>query len=294
MERGQMRCEVNISLNMGTKVEIKNLNSFRAMERAIDYEIKRQTGLLESGEEIKQETRGWDGAKQKTFSQRLKEEAHDYRYFPEPDLPALDLKKLGFQLETEFQIPELPAQKRGRFKKEFNLQNEQIEILIRNKKMSDFFEEAVSEMQALNSEGSSTSFATLVFNYLTSDLAGLMNEKYLPWEELRVTPHAFGELVGMAMSEKISSAVAKDVLRQMVETGQEPGVIVGEKGLEQTSDRGFIEEAVEKAIEKNPKALADYKKGKEEALQFFVGQVMRETKGKAAPEIIKEILKKNI
>ncbi len=299
MEKGQMRCEVNISLNMGTKVEIKNLNSFRAVERVIDYEIKRQTELLEGGEEIKQETRGWDDAKQKTFSQRIKEEAHDYRYFPEPDLPVLDLKKLGFQSETEFQIPalpELPQQKRERFKKEFNLRDEQIEILIRDKKMSDFFEDAVSElMEAGLPTGSPTSNPTeLVFNYLTSDLVGLMNEKYLPWEELRVTPHAFGELVGMAMNKKISSRVAKDVLRQMVETAQEPNVIVKEKGLEQTSDRGFIEEATGKAINANPKAVSDYKKGKEESLQFLVGQVMRETRGKADPEIIKKILKKNI
>ncbi len=290
MEKGQMRCEVNISLNMGTKVEIKNLNSFRLVERAIDYETERQTELLESGEEIKQETRGWDDVKQKTFSQREKEEAHDYRYFPEPDLAAINLTKLDL---GGFAIPELPQQKRVRFKKEFNLQYGQIEILIRDKKMSDFFEEAVSELKQEDRDRAKAPIE-LIFNYLTSDLAGLMNEKYLPWEELRVSPHSFGELAAMIDKKEISSRSAKDVLRVMVETGKEPNAIVSEAGLEQTSDKEFIEQVARKVIELNPKAAADYKKGKEESLQFLIGQVMRETKGKTNPETLREILKENI
>ncbi len=287
MEKGQMRCEVNISLNMGTKVEIKNLNSFRAVEKAIDYEISRQTEILEKGGEVEQETRGWDENKEQTFSQRKKEEAHDYRYFPEPDLPALDLKKLT----SSVALPELPFQKRERFKREFGLKNEQIEILVRAKKLSDFFEETISEMKEVGlPSGSPTSNPIeLVFNYLSSDLIGLMNEKYLNWKELAVSPHAFGELMAMVAKKEISSRAAKDVLRIMIETGKEPNIIVKEENLEQISDTEFIKEIVKKIIEKNPKAVADYKKGKEEAIQFLIGQVMRETKGKINPETLKNI-----
>ncbi len=282
MEKGQMRCEVNISLNMGTKVEIKNLNSFKAVERAIDYEIERQKEVLEGGGKIEQETRGWDDAKQKTFSQRKKEEAHDYRYFPEPDLPALNLAELNF---GGFALPELPQQKRGRFKKEYNLKPEQAEILVRDKKLSDFFEEAISELKSETPDFS----PELVFNYLNSDLTGLMNEKFLGWNELKITPHSFGELMSFVSKKTISSAAAKNVLRKMFETGKDANAIVGEEGLEQTTDAGFIEEAVKKVISQNPKPVSDYKKGKQEALQFLIGQAMKETRGKANPETLKEI-----
>ncbi len=296
MEKGEMRCEVNISLNMGTKVEIKNLNSFRAVEKSIEYEIERQTELLEKGEGIEQETRGWDENKGKTFSQRKKEEAHDYRYFPEPDLPPLDLTSAEFQAELGFPIiiPELPFQKRERFKKEYSLKEKAINILVRDKQLSDFFEDAMSELKAEAGEKAIHALAEIAYNYASSDLTGLMNEKYLNWSDLRVSPHAFGELVAMVAKEEISSRVAKDVLKAMIETGKEPNVIVKESGLEQTHDRGFIEEAVRKVIELNPKAVSDYKNGKEESLQFLIGQIMRETKGKAKPETLKEILKQII
>ncbi len=288
MEKGQMRCEVNISLNMGTKVEIKNLNSFRAVEKSIDYEIERQKQALEKGDKIIQETRGWNEDKGQTFSQRKKEEAHDYRYFPEPDLPSLKLSAISYKPSA---IPELPQQKRERFKKEFGLKVDQIEILIRDKKMSDFFESAVSEAKL---EAGTIPPVDLIFNYLSSDLIGLMNEKYLPWEELRVSSHAFGELMAMVSKKEISSRAAKDILREMVETGKDAGEIAKEKDLLQTSDRGFMEEIVKKIIGLNPKTADDYKKGKEEALQYLVGQIMKETKGKANPEILKNILKENL
>jgi len=288
MEKGQMRCEVNISLNMGTKVEIKNLNSFRAVEKGIDYEIERQTGILSAkggkGEEIRQETRGWDENKEQTFSQRGKEEAHDYRYFPEPDLPAINLAELNL---SGFAIPELPTQKRGRFKGEFGLKDEQIEILVRDKKLSDFFEAVVSETKI---EKGKTDSVELIFNYLSSDLTGLMNEKYLNWEEVIINPHSFGELMAMISKKEISSRAAKDVLRIMLETGKEPNVIVKEENLEQISDAEFIKEIIKKIIEKNPKAATDYKKGKGESIQFLIGQTMRETKGKINPEALRKIL----
>ncbi len=308
MEKGEMRCEVNISLNMGTKVEIKNLNSFKAVEKSIDYEIGRQTGILsapkgrdlasggEKGEKIEQETRGWDEAKGKTFSQRKKEEAHDYRYFPEPDLPPLNLENEEFQKELGFPlvIPELPQQKRERFAKEYSLKDEAINILVRDKQLSDFFESSVSELKEESGGGKVTGLSELVYNYASSDLMGIMNAKYLGWKDLRVSPHAFGELIAMVSKKEISSRVAKNVFKEMIETGNEPNIIVKEKGLEQTQDRGFIESAVKKTIELNPKAVSDFKKGKEESLQFLVGQMMRETRGKADPEALKEILKKMI
>ncbi len=287
MEKGEMRCEVNISLNMGTKVEIKNLNSFKAVEKAIDYEIERQTQAIEDGEEIKQETRGWNEVKEKTFSQRKKEEAYDYRYFPEPDLPALNLAELNL---GGFAIPELPQQKRERFKEELNLKDEQIEILVRDKQLSNFFEETISELKSETPVSSAETAA----NYMISDLLGLVKEKYLDWNDLLVKPHSFAELMAMAGEKKISSRVAKDILRKMVETGKEPHLIVQEEKLEQRSDEGFINEIVEKIIQLNPKAISDYKKGKEEAIQFLVGQAMRETKGKANPEILRDVFKKSI
>ncbi len=305
MEKGEMRCEVNISLNMGTKVEIKNLNSFRAVERVIDYEIERQTEILsapkgrdlalggEKRNKIEQEPRGWDEDKGKTFSQRKKEEAHDYRYFPEPDLPVLDMEspELRFELGFPLILPELPAQKRKRFKVEYSLKDEAVNGLIGDKKLSDFFENTISELKA---ETEKNVLAEIAYNYLVSDLTGLMKSKYLVWDELRVNPHAFGELMAMISKKEISSRVAKDVLKEMVETGKEPNVIVKEGGLEQTSDQGFIETAVQKVIALNPNAVSDYKKGKEEALKFLIGSVMKETKGKTNPAVLKEILEKNL
>ena len=287
MEKGQMRCEVNISLNMGTKVEIKNLNSFRTVGKAIDYEIERQKEILEKGGEIGQETRGWDDAKGKTFSQRKKEEAHDYRYFPEPDLPPL---LISSEEKNEIILPELPREKRERFKKEYGLKDEQIEILVCDKKLSDFFENTISELKGLKE---SDFFQTeSVFNYLNSDLAGLMRQKYLAWEDLKITPHSFGELTALIIGQEISSRAAKDILRKMIETGKDANVVFQEEGLGQTSDAGFIEKEIKKTIAQNPKAVGDYKKGKEEALQFLIGQTMKETKGKTNPEVLKEMFKK--
>ncbi|MFA4890585.1 MAG: Asp-tRNA(Asn)/Glu-tRNA(Gln) amidotransferase subunit GatB [Candidatus Paceibacterota bacterium] len=305
MEKGQMRVEVNISLGLsqfeelagrtdlrgksvlGTKVEIKNLNSFRAAERAINYEIERQSELLDKGEKIKQETRGWSALggenKGETFSQREKEESHDYRYFPEPDLPPLQLSAFGFQLS----VPELPEQKRERFKKEYGLKDEIAEIFIRDKKFSDYFEETASELK--NKE-----LIQLAVNYLTSDLQNLMKEKMLTFGELLVSPENFAELIAIINEGKINSRVAKDVLKIMISRGGEPSAIVKELGLEQMNDESALMGVIEKIIADNPSVVSDYKKGKEVAMQFLVGQGMRETKGSANPEILKKLLQEKI
>jgi len=306
MEKGQMRVEANISLKpksvfgcrtedglrlLGTKVEIKNLNSFRAVEQAINYEIERQAEILDEDKKILQETRGWSAQggenKQKTFSQREKEESHDYRYFPEPDLPALQLSTLDFQLS----IPELPKDKRERFKKEFNLKDEQIEIIIQDKKGAEFFEETVSDLAVKPPSGG---FTALAANYFISDLQGIMKEKMLTFDELLLTPENFAELISMIAKNEITSRVAKDVLRMMIEKGGDPSVIVGEQGLKQTTDESDIEELAQKIIKENPKVAEDYKSGKETALQFLIGQGMKLTKGSVSPEILAKKIKELI
>ncbi|MCF7835951.1 MAG: Asp-tRNA(Asn)/Glu-tRNA(Gln) amidotransferase subunit GatB [Candidatus Marinimicrobia bacterium] len=302
MEKGQMRIEVNISMaeegskQMGTKAEIKNLNSFRIVESVIAYEIKRQTKKIETGEKIVQETRGWDEAKQKTFSQRTKEESHDYRYFPEPDLPSLKISEIEEFQNLEATIPELPWKKRERLKEEYAIKGNLISNLVNDVNLSNFFEQVVSEARADASktldENQDKKLIDLTSNYLTSDMAGIMKDKLLTFENILVTPENFADLMVMILEDKISSRTAKDVLKEMIETGAEPHAIVKEKGLEQTSDTGLIESSAKKAIEENPTAIEDYKKGNTNSIQFLVGMVMKETKGSANPQKVKEVLEK--
>lgn len=315
MEKGYMRIEANISLKrgedkkLGTKVEVKNLNSFKAVYKAIEYEVKRQTDVLENGEKVKQETRGWHDTKEITFSQRSKEEAEDYRYFPEPDLPPLKTKEIeGFNLEKmKNEIIELPKKKRERFKKEFKIKDEQIEIIVSDKKLADYFEKSVSEVLAwIETENlknqsrpefsglETKSLINLCANYLTSDMLGIMKEKYLPIEDLRVTPENFAELIKMVGLNKISSRGAKNILEEMIKTGEDPSVLAEKMNLIQMSNESDLESAAKKIIESNKNAADDFKKGKETALQFLIGQMMKETKGKANPQIAKEILTKLI
>ena len=294
MEKGHMRIEANISISsgnqLGTKVEVKNLNSFRSVGDAIDYEIKRQEEVLEKGESIKHETRGWDEIHKKTKHQRAKEEAHDYRYFPEPDLPPFDLKKFNHK-ELKSSLPELPDQKRERFAKEFLLNPEQIEILISDPELSHYFEKSVSELFSGKSELEKTKSIQLLFNYLTSDLKGLINEKNITAAELKITPENFADLVVLIIKNEISSRTAKDVLKEMNETGLDPRQIIEKKGLSQISDKESIERTIKEVMAENPAAVSDYKGGKETALQFLIGKSMAKLKGRGNPEMVKNILK---
>ncbi len=295
MEKGLMRIEANISIalegatELGTKVEIKNLNSFRAVEGGIEYEIKRQAKKLENGEKIIQETRGWDENKQKTFSQRIKEESHDYRYFPEPDLPALKISEIEEFKNLESTIPELPWNKRERLIKEYSIKEEIVNNFVNDRDMANFFEKTVSEIKADIKNGNAVE---LTVNYITSDLIGMMRDKMLTFENLQITPEDFADLIALIIEGKISSRVAKDVLKEMIETGAEPNAVIQEKGLEQTNDEEAIKVAAKLVIEANPKAAEDYGKGKESSVQFLVGMLMKETKGKANPQKAKEILVK--
>ncbi|MBN2197592.1 Asp-tRNA(Asn)/Glu-tRNA(Gln) amidotransferase subunit GatB [Candidatus Wolfebacteria bacterium] len=300
MEKGQMRVEVNISISRnnkkGTKVELKNLNSFRVVGEAIDYEIKRQTEVLEKGDLVIQETRGWNEIKKKTFSQRIKEEAHDYRYFPEPDLPSIDLSSSAgvFNIENlKISIPELPIDKRKRFLKEYNLNSEQAEILIEDRSLANYFEESTSEL--LEEFGNKEEYIKnigLLFNYLSSDLKGLLNEQKITIKELKITPENFADLIVLIGKGEISSKIAKDILKEMFLTGLDPRQIIEQKGLSRISDEEVIRTVVREVINKNPKAIEDYKKGKQNVIQFLIGQVMAKTKGRADTEMILKLLDK--
>lgn len=318
MDKGQLRVEANISLRsenpnskiqipnkLGTKVEVKNINSFKAVQGAIDYEIKRQAEVLDSGGKVTQETRGWDDTHHKTISQRLKESAHDYRYFPEPDLPPLDMSKFNLQA-IKLEIPELPQAKRQRFVKEYGLSPEQVEILAESRATAEYFEEAVSELAAAALEkgeprpdgrddkkdiGEKTK---LLFNYYTSDLRGLMMEAGIGLGELKIDPENFADLIELVYTKQISSRSAKDVLKRMMETGLDPADIVKDEGLAQVSDEGRLQEVAKQIIAANPAAVADYKKGKENALQFLVGKAMAQLKGAGNPEALKKLFKELI
>jgi aspartyl-tRNA(Asn)/glutamyl-tRNA(Gln) amidotransferase subunit B len=310
MEKGEMRAEVNISLKnqesgiknqgLGTKVEIKNLNSLRAVERAIEYEIERQREILERGERVIQETRGWDEKKETTYSQREKEEAHDYRYFPEPDLPPLTFNK-EFLQEIKSEIPELPQARRERFKREYQLSDKEIELYVSQKDLGEYFEKVCSELREwikekkLEEKIEEEEFKKLVklaSNYIASDLQGLLKGASVTGEDFLITPENFAEFCSMIYTGEISSKIAKTLLKEMFATGADPSQIIEEKGLRQITDERELVKIVKEVIAKNPKPVKDYKEGKEAALQFLVGQVMAQTKGKANPEIVNKILKK--
>lgn len=315
MEKGQLRVEVNISLakkegELGTKVEIKNLNSFRSVEKAVDYEIERQTKILKSGKKVLQETRGWDAPKGITVSQREKEEAHDYRYFPEPDLPPLHLtSELINEIRSE--IPELPQQKRERFKREYELDKKGVEVFVQNKDFGEYFEKVVSELPPRLPQQDIKKLIKLASNYLITDLQGLLKGSSVIGEDFLITPENFAEFItlitergeqgepregedersSLTYQGKISSKIAKIVLEEMFKTGADPSHIIEEKGLSQITDRAEIEKIIKEIITQNPRAVQDFKKGKKNAFQYLIGQIMAKTKGKANPEIVNNLLK---
>ena len=293
MEKGEMRVEVNISISdtkkLGTKTEIKNLNSFRSVERAVDYEIKRQTELLDKGEKIIQETRGWDDTKGITFSQREKEQAHDYRYFPEPDLPPLNHSK-EFINRIRAEIPELPQQRRNRLKREYELDEKSAEIFVYNKNLGEYFEKIISEFDSKLNRDKLQKLIKLSSNYLISDLLGLLAGDSVAENKFLITPENFADFIDLIESGEISSKIAKAVLEEMFKTGADPSHIIQEKGLSQISDEGRIEKVVREVVSQNLKVVEDYKKGKTNAIQFLTGQVMAKTQGKANPQIVNKLL----
>ncbi|MCD6528044.1 Asp-tRNA(Asn)/Glu-tRNA(Gln) amidotransferase subunit GatB [bacterium] len=303
MEKGQMRVEANISLSkekdkLGTKVEIKNLNSFRAVEGAIEHEIKRQMEILENGEEVLQETRGWNDNKKITVSQREKEFAHDYRYFPEPDLPPLHISEEIVQ-EVRAEIPELPQQRRERFKKEYYLDEKSVEFFVYNKDLGEYFEKTISELREWIKEKEKKrevkekeylKLVKLCSNYIITDLQALLKKAFVEGEDFLITPENFAEFITLIYEGKISSKIAKTVLQEMFSTGADPSHIIEEKGLTQLTDSKIITAFVEEVIKENPKAVEDFRKGKTNALQFLIGQVMAKSQGRVDPNLVNEIL----
>jgi len=302
MEKGQMRCEVNISLKpqgqkeLGTKVEVKNLNSFRVVERAIDYEIQRQTDLLEAGDKIIQETRGWDSVKEITYSQRVKEEAQDYRYFPEPDLPPLHLysqtKEGGlFDLDKlKAELPELPWDKKQRIMQLYNISSAGANLLLQDDKALLFFEDTVTKLDPEYRE----SGTPLAYNYLTTDILGIKEKENLKWEDIKISPQNFSQLINKLVLEKISSRAGKDVLLEIIHTNQEVEEIIKTKGLEKISDGNKLEAIILEIIKDNPNAAEDYKKGKENAIQFLIGQAMAKTRGAADPKVLEKLFREKL
>jgi aspartyl-tRNA(Asn)/glutamyl-tRNA(Gln) amidotransferase subunit B len=305
MEKGEMRCEVNISLSkdinkMGTKVEIKNLNSLKVVEKGIGYEIKRQTQVLENNGKIVQETRGWNDQKEITISQRKKEEAHDYRYFPEPDIPVLNLDE-EFLIKIKNEISELPQNKRKRFQKEYGIDEKSINILISNKELGEYFEKVNSELRVWVKEKKDKLKITdeefkkltkLSSNYIITDLQSLLKGSLFQEDKFSITPENFAEFVSMIYTSEISSKIAKILLKEMFKKGGDPSQIMKDKNLKLIDDEQEIENIVKEVLKENPKPKEDYKKGNENVLQFLIGQVMSKTKGKAEPEKVAKIFKK--
>lgn len=301
MEKGQMRVEVNLSLGTmdgdklkyGTKVEVKNINSFKAAVAAAKFEIDRQTKALEVGEQIVQETRGWDDVKKATFSQRKKESSHDYRYFPEPDIPPLDLAHFDLK-RIKGEIPELPQAKRVRFTKEYGLTSDQVEVIVADRLFADYFENIISELKAHEAKDM-TKAVQLATNYLTSDMRSLMAVAGITDpSKTKIEEEDFADLILLVADEKVSSRGAKDILAKMFETGGDPMEIMKTEGHEQVSDKGAFTAMAQEIINANPNPAADYRGGKEVALMFFVGQGMKKAKEMklgANPNVLKEVFK---
>ncbi|MSU74744.1 Asp-tRNA(Asn)/Glu-tRNA(Gln) amidotransferase subunit GatB [Candidatus Kaiserbacteria bacterium] len=284
LEKGEMRIEANVSVSnqegvFGTKVEVKNINSFRSVERAITYEIKRQIALLEKGGKVVQETRGWDETKQETFHQRFKEGSADYRYFPEPDLPKLLLSEVqGFSNEAiRASLPELPWERRGRYT-QLGLKEEDIEFIIASIARGLFFDAVVKELEGMRES------SVLAANYFISDLAG---------ESGRATPTAFAKLIRMYATQKLSSRGTKDTLLILIEEGGDPETIAQKHNLLQIHDVSALEAVVDTVLAQEEKATQEYKNGKQAALQYLVGKAMKESRGAGNPlELQKLIVEK--
>jgi aspartyl-tRNA(Asn)/glutamyl-tRNA(Gln) amidotransferase subunit B len=287
MERGVLRFEANVSVRpwgsevLGTRTEIKNLNSFRALSHSVAYEIERQSALLDAGEEVQQETLGWDEVRGTTYSQRSKEYAHDYRYFPEPDLPPLAIDR-GWVEAMRQQLPELPDAKRGRFVEAYGLPLADADILVAERSLADYFEAVV---MAYDGEPTSVS------KWMVGPLTYLMNRDGVDIDAVEIAPDQLAALIAMVDAKTLNQNTAKEVLAEMFEGGDSPQAIVEAKGLSQISDEERLETLVATLLNENPEQVNRYLAGKTSLLQWFMGQVMRETRGRADPQVVIPLLK---
>jgi len=289
MEKGNFRCDINISLRpagakeYGTRAEVKNVNSFKFVQKALEYEMKRQAQVLDDGGKVVQETRLFDSAKGVTFSMRSKEEAHDYRYFPEPDLVpvAITAEEVAVIRAT---IPELPDAKRERFVKEYGLPDYDADMLTQSRSLAAYYEEAAKLAGQ----------PKVVSNWMMGELMRLLNAENREIEDCPVGPDRLAAMIKLIESGVISTKIAKTVFEEMYRSGKDAEAVVREKGLVQVSDTGAIEKIIDEVIKANPTQHADYKGGKDKLFGFFVGQVMKASKGKANPEMVNDLLKKKL
>ncbi len=287
MQEGSMRCDVNISVRpvgqkeFGTKVEIKNMNSFSAIQKAIEYEIERQIEAVENGDPIYQETRLWDESNQATISMRKKEGSSDYRYFPEPDLPPLEVSKERLNSWKE-ELPELPAEKRQRYEEAFGLSAYDARVLSDDREVAEYYESAVN----------TGADAKLVSNWVTQDIAAYLNNNKLSITEIALKPDSLGELVQLIEKKTISGKIAKEILPELLEKGGSPKKIVESKGMTQISDPAEIAKVITALMEANPSEVEKYRGGKKKLKGFFVGQVMKQTGGCADPKLTNQLVEK--
>ena len=301
MQDGSFRCDANISLRplgapeLGTKAEVKNMNTFRGVFMALKHEEERQRKILDDGGRVVQETRGWSEARNATFSQRSKESAHDYRYFPEPDLPPLTIDQ-GWVEDIRGRLPELAGKRGSRFMQQYGLPEYDSGLLTSSKAVADFFEEAVAVCPAEGKTGEPLveNLAKNVSNWILGDLSRLLNLENVGIGQSKVTPCHLVELIGLVEAADISNSTAKAVLEEVYNSGKAPAEIVKEKGYAQIHDSSVLETAVTQAIADNPKAVEDYKNGKDTAAKFLVGQVMKITKGQAKPELANRLVQEGL
>ncbi len=285
MEEGSLRCDANISIRpygqekFGTRAELKNMNSFRGVQRGLEYEELRQADILDGGGEVVQETRRWDESQGKTFSMRGKEEAHDYRYFPDPDLVRLHIDD-EWKARVRASIPELPDARQARYIEQYGLSSYDAGVLTASMKLADFFEESLKH----------TSDAKASANWIMGDLLGYLNANNLELDGVQITGQGLGEMIQLIEKGTISTKIAKTVFKSMLETGKSPQKIVEEQGLVQISDEGAILAIVDAIIAANPQSVEDFRGGKDKAIGFLVGQIMKETKGKANPGLVNKLL----
>jgi aspartyl-tRNA(Asn)/glutamyl-tRNA(Gln) amidotransferase subunit B len=289
MQEGSLRCDANVSVRpkgstkLGTRTELKNLNSFRSVERAIEFEIKRQIAAIEAGETIVQETRLWDDAKQESRSMRSKEEAHDYRYFPDPDLLPLTITQKWIE-EILSTLPELATAKAARFVKDYGITDYDAHILTQEKTMAHYYEAAIAAHNAPKK----------IANWIITELLARINGTNSTVEACKIKPTQIAALVKLIDDGVISGKIAKDVIVEMFESGQDPEAIVKAKGLVQVSDTGAIDTTIQGILSANPENVALYKSGKTQVFGFFVGQVIKAMQGKANPKLVNELLKKHL
>jgi aspartyl-tRNA(Asn)/glutamyl-tRNA(Gln) amidotransferase subunit B len=291
MEKGSLRCDANISIRkkgakeLGVKTELKNMNSFKAVKDALVFEIKRQSELLDAGESIIQDTRLWDAKESKTFSMRTKEQAQDYRYFPEPDLPPFIIKEDEIE-RIRKAIPELPREKMLRFIRDYGLSEYDAKILVLSKKDADYAESCIKTYQDKDKK--------IIVNWLIGPLFSEANKRNCGISDLEVSPKNLVKLIGLAEREEISNLSAKSVLTEMINADEDPETIIKEKNLIQISDTGALDNIIDEVIKENQKSVNDYKQGNASALMFLVGQVMKKSQGKANPKVVQEILKRRL